>query len=93
MHLVVTAVACIITLIFMLIDGKKRMQSLLRLFLIYFSASLMWLVDVIAVTLEGEKFFIFNQSDLILGFVVVFLGLATHVALSLYERKKKINMV
>ena len=63
-------------------DNKKRFKPLLSLFLMYFSASLMWLVDVIAVTLEGEKFFVYNHSDLLLGFFVVAVGFAVHLVLN-----------
>ena len=88
MYLVLTIVACCITLFLMLIEGKKRFQSLLRLFLIYLGATLMWMVDVIFVTIEGEKFFVYNHLDMLLGIVVVFAGMAVHFVLSGMEKRR-----
>ncbi len=92
MTLLVTALAAVGTTILWYRTRKKRDVSLGILCLIYWGASLMWLVDaVFLIREEGAAAFFhpdFQQlrSDLILGLCAVALGLIIWVIAILWKR-------
>ncbi|MPM05904.1 hypothetical protein SDC9_52199 [bioreactor metagenome] len=89
MCLLITALAAIITTIVWYVKISKSPNKVGSLCLIYWGASLMWLVDALFCLAEGEPFWDISLNDALLGFTVVLCGLAAWVAIRLLKWPKK----
>ncbi len=84
MCLVLTALAAIIATFFHYKSGKLVFGTLA---LIYWGATLMWLVDGFFALSAGEAFCTFSLSETVLGFIVIALGIAAWAILSLAQKR------
>lgn len=76
MFLIITALAAIVTTIILYINSPKNRYKLSTLSLIYWGATLMWVVDhVMAYLRDGGNFFEITLNATLLGITVVLLGL------------------
>lgn len=83
MCLLITALAAVITTIVWYVKIPNRPSKVGSLCLIYWGASLMWLVDAFFCLAEGEPFLNLTLNDALLGFTVAFCGLAVWVVILL----------
>jgi hypothetical protein len=89
MCLVITAFAAVITTIIWYFKAHQRELKLGLLALMYWGATLMWLVDAFYALAEGEAFLDLSVDDALLGLVIVLCGLiAWGVALLISDPKK-----
>ena len=76
MYLIITALAAIITTIIWYVNTPESKYKLGTLTLIFWGATLMWLVDhVLAFLIEGGEFFELTPDAAFLGVTVVLCGL------------------
>ena len=75
MCLIITAFAAVITTVIWYFKASDRKYKLGMLSLMYWGASLMWLVDGFFSVAGGEAFFDLSADDALLGLVVVLGGL------------------
>lgn len=93
MTLIITAVACLITLFAWRSGLPENRYRLDVLALIYLAAALMWTVDGFACLFEGEPFVELHDAatmvdDALLGAVVVLAGLIAWAAYRLVQKHK-----
>lgn len=89
MCLIITAFAAVITTIIWYFRANEKKYGLGILSLMYWGASLMWLVDGFFCVAEGEPFLDLSANDALLGIVIVLCGLvAWTVALLCRDPKK-----
>jgi len=88
MCLLITALAAVITTIVWYLKIPNNPNKVGSLCLIYWGASLMWLVDAFFCLAGGEPFLNLSLSDALLGFAVVLCGLAAWVVIFLLMRPK-----
>lgn len=79
MCLIITAFAAVITTIIWYFSAHKVNARLGMLALMYWGASIMWLVDGFFCVAEGESFLTLSGSDALLGLLVVLCGLVVWV--------------
>ncbi|MHC1721849.1 MAG: hypothetical protein AB9836_01450 [Aminipila sp.] len=76
MYLIITAMAAIVSTIIWYVNAPDDRYKLSTLSLIFWGATLMWLVDhVMAYLTEGGEFFDISMNATLLGVNVVLLGL------------------
>ena len=63
-----------------------RTSAVLTTMLMFWGAALMWSVDCVHSTMEGEGLFDFSVEDMYLGFIVLAFGLALFGVLLFAER-------
>lgn len=90
MCLIITAFAAVITTIIWYFKAHDKEIKLGILALMYWGASLMWLVDSFFCIAEGEPFFDLSVDDAILGLVIVLSGLIAWVLILLCNDPKKV---
>ncbi len=90
MYFILTAIAAIVsTSIWLFLSAEKR-KKLSTLCLIYWGATLMWLVDhCFAFIQEGGEFFDLSSSATMLGVLVVAFGLLAWAVLLLVNKHKE----
>lgn len=89
MYLIITAIAAAITTAFWYKTRKNSKYRLGTLCLMYWGASLMWLVDCIALVISGEEEVIDTSLDaILLGICAVALGLAIWLIILLLNLRK-----
>lgn len=92
MCLLITTLAAIITTIAWYVKIPNSPNKVGSLCLIYWGASLMWLVDAFFCLTEGEPFLDLSFNDALLGFVVVLCGLAAWVVILLHKDSVKVKL-
>ncbi|MEZ4357497.1 MAG: hypothetical protein R2876_02545 [Eubacteriales bacterium] len=90
MCLIITAFAAVITTIIWYFKAHDKELKLGVLSLMYWGASLMWLVDSIFCVIEGEPFFDLSVDDALLGVVIVLSGLIAWLLILLFNDPKKV---
>lgn len=90
MCLIITAFAAVITTIIWYFKAHDKKFGLGILTLMYWGASLMWIVDGFFCVAEGEPFFDLSVNDAMLGIVIVLCGLAAWVVMLLCRDPKKL---
>lgn len=90
MCLLITALAAVITTLVWYFKGSGEKLRLETLALMYWGATLMWLVDGFFLLSEGEPFLDTSWDDALLGFVIVLSGLVVWTALLLYDDPKDV---
>lgn len=90
MCLVITAFAAVITTAIWYFRHHERELRLGMLSLMYWGASLMWVVDGFFSVAEGEPFLDLSANDAMLGAVVVLCGLALWLVIVLCGDPKKV---
>ena len=89
MCLIITAFAAVVTTIVWYFKAHdKAMLGVLAL--MYWGATIMWLVDSIFCVVGGEPFFDISADDALLGLVIVLGGLVAWVIILLYNDPKKV---
>jgi len=89
MFLILTATAAIITTIIWYAKAPDNKYRLGTLSLIYWGATMMWLVDhILAFILEGGPFFEFTLDATLLGITVVLVGLLAWLLILLIKDPK-----
>ncbi len=88
MCLVITALAAGITTLIWYFTGMQKKYKLGGLSLMYWGASLMWLVDGFFALGEHEPFLDLSGNDALLGFVVVAAGFLLWVIVMLLSDPK-----
>ena len=81
--------ALISTVVWYFKDGSNRMQTG-TLSLMYWGASLMWLVDAVFAVIGGEAFFDISADDAVLGMIIVMFGLIAWIVMLLIADPKKV---
>ncbi|MEA4853752.1 MAG: hypothetical protein VB082_05725 [Christensenella sp.] len=90
MCLIITAFAAVATTIIWYFSAQRREKKLGLLALMYWGASLMWLVDGFFSVAEGGSFLDLSANDALLGLVVVLCGVAAWVVILLCSDPKKV---
>lgn len=90
MCLIITIFAAIIATILWYISKNARQCKIGMLTLMYWGASLMWLVDSIFNAADGGAFFDMSADDTLLGVVIVMCGLIAWVITLLIKDPKHI---
>ena len=90
MCLVITAFAAVITTIIWYFKAHEKELKLGLLALMYWGATLMWIVDGFFVVAEGEPFLDLSVNDALLGLVIVLCGLVAWVVTLLLSDPKKV---
>lgn len=89
MCLILTCIAAIVVTVLSFLFPKLVTHFQLdRLALMYWSAALMWIVDGIFRTREGEAFFELSVNDTLLGILIVFCGVLFWSLLTLVRNRK-----
>lgn len=88
MCLLITTLAAIITTIAWYVKISKKTNRVGSLCLIYWGASLMWLVDAFFCLAEGGPFLNLSLNDALLGFTVVLCGLVAWTVIRLLKKPK-----
>ena len=89
MWLIMTSLAAIITTAIWYVKAPEDKYKLGLLSLIFWGATLMWLVDhVMAYLIEGGEFFEMNLDATLLGLSVIIIGLLVWVAVLLVSDPK-----
>ena len=88
MCLLITVLAAVIATIVWYVKIPKNLYNVGTLCLIYWGASLMWLVDAFFCLTEGEPFLDISLNDALLGFVVALCGLVAWVVILLLKGPK-----
>lgn len=78
MCLIITTFAAICASLFWLFKDKDNAHKSGMLALMYWGASLMWLVDCIFAVFQGEAFLDTSNNDAILGVIIVICGLLAY---------------
>lgn len=86
MCLLITALAAVITTIVWYMKIPNNPNKVGSLCLIYWGASLMWLVDAFFCLAEGKPFLNLSLNDALLGFTMVLCSLAAWVIILLLKR-------
>lgn len=87
MCLLITVLAAVIATIAWYVKIPNSLNKVGSLCLIYWGASLMWLVDAFFCLAEGEPFLNLSLNDALLGFTVVLCGLAAWVIILLKAKR------
>ena len=91
MYFIITALAAIVATIVWYTNAPEDKYKLGTLSLIFWGATLMWLVDhVMAYLIEGGAFFEINLDATLLGITVVLLGLIVWLIILLVSDPKKV---
>ena len=91
MYLIITATAAIITTIIWYTKSPENKYNLGTLCLIFWGATLMWLVDhIIAFLTEGGEFFEITLDATLLGITVTLFGLLIWLITLLINDPKKV---
>jgi hypothetical protein len=90
MCLIITAFAAVVTTIVWYFKANDKTIKLGVLALMYWGATIMWLVDAIYCVAEGEPFFDLSADDALLGLVIVLCGLVAWVVILLCSDPKKV---
>lgn len=90
MCLIITVFAAIITTAIWYLNDNSRKYGIGMLTLMYWGASLMWLVDIIFSVAEGGSFFNVSADDALLGVVIVMCGLIVWTIALLWKDPKNI---
>lgn len=90
MCLLITALAAVIATIVWYVKISNNIYKVGTLCLIYWGASLMWLIDAFFYLAGGEPFLNLSLNDALLGFIVVLCGLAVWVIIILFNNCRKI---
>ena len=91
MYFILTALAAVITTLLWHFKAKEKKYPLSTLCMIYWGATLMWLVDhVVSYLTEGGEFIEVTLSATILGLVVVIVGFLAWGMLLVLKNKKLI---
>ncbi|WP_027398658.1 hypothetical protein [Anaerovorax odorimutans] len=91
MYLIITALAAVITTIIWYVNAPDNKYKLGTLTLIFWGATLMWLVDhVIAFLTEGGEFFDTSLDATLLGITVTICGLLAWTIILLISDPKGI---
>jgi hypothetical protein len=90
MCLIITVLAAIVSTAIWYISDNAKKYNTGTLTLMYWGASLMWLVDSIFRIAEGETFFEISTDDALLGTVIVACGLIVWIAILMIKNKKHI---
>lgn len=83
MCLLITLLAAVITTIVWYKQMRNNLYKISTLCLTYWGASLMWLVDGFFCIAKGETFLNLSVNDALLGFTIVFCGIAAWVIILL----------
>lgn len=90
MCLIITAFAAVITTTVWYFKLNAREFRLGMLALMYWGATIMWLVDAFFCVAEGEPFFDLSGNDALLGLVIVLCGLVAWTLIVLISDPKKV---
>lgn len=91
MYLIITAIAAIVTTIIWYVKAPDDKYKISRLCLMYWGATLMWLVDhIMAYLTEGGEFFEVTLNATLLGIVVVLFGLLIWTIMLLIKDPKDV---
>ena len=95
MFLIITALAAVIATIIWYVNAPEDKYKLGLLSLIFWGATLMWLVDhVMAYLMEGGEFFELNLDATMLGVTMVIAGLIVwQIALLVSDPKGVLKLV
>ena len=88
MCLIITALAAGISAMIWYLCGNARKYNLGMLTLMYWGATLMWMVDGIFRAADGKNFFNLSLNDAALGIVIVLCGLIVWILSILINPKK-----
>lgn len=91
MCLLITVLAAVIATIVWYVKIPNSQNKISSLCLIYWGASLMWLVDAFFCLTEGEPFLDISFNDALLGFTAVLCGLAAWVVILLHKDSVKVK--
>lgn len=89
MCLLITVLSAVITTIVWYVKIPKNPNKVGSLCLIYWGASLMWLVDAFFCLAEGKLFLNLSLNDALLGFTVALCGLVAWVVILLFKGPKR----
>ncbi|MGE4277087.1 MAG: hypothetical protein AB7E30_07915 [Lawsonibacter sp.] len=89
MCLLITALAAVIATIVWYVKIPDSPNKVGSLCLMYWGASLMWLVDAFFCLAEGEPVLDLSLNDALLGFTVVLCGFAAWMVILLIKRPKR----
>ncbi|CAM3584953.1 MULTISPECIES: hypothetical protein [Helicobacter] len=90
MCLLMTLFAAVIASICWFVSNPQKNLQLGTLSLMYWGAGLMWIVDCVFATYEGEPFLNISGDDAVLGAVVVLVGLIAWFVLLLVKNPKRL---
>ncbi|MDP4120600.1 MAG: hypothetical protein Q8876_06055 [Bacillota bacterium] len=90
MCLVITAFAAVITTLIWYFKAHNENIKFSMLVLMYWGATLMWVVDGFFSIAKGEPFLDLSINDTLLGFVIVLCGLAVWLFVLLYKDPKNV---
>ncbi len=90
MCLIITAFAAVAVTLVWYFKANQKELKLGVLALMYWGASLMWLVDAFYCVAEGEPFLDLSANDALLGLVIVLCGLVAWVVMLLISDPKKV---
>jgi uncharacterized membrane protein len=89
MYFIITAVAAIVSTVIWYVNAPNDKYKLSTLCLIFWGATLMWLVDhVMAYMMEGGEFFEISTDATLLGVNVVLLGFLIWIIVLLVKDPK-----
>lgn len=89
MCLFITVLAAVIATIAWYVKIPYNPNKVGSLCLIYWGASLMWMVDAFFSLAEGEPLLNISLNDTLLGFTVVLCGLVAWIVLLLFKMLKR----
>ena len=90
MCLLITLLAAVVSAIVWYVNAPCGKFHLGTLSLMYWGASLMWMVDGFFCAAEGEPFLDLSVNDALLGLLVVICGLVLWLLILLYHDPKKV---
>jgi hypothetical protein len=86
----ITLLAAVISTIIWYVNAPESKLKLGTLSLMYWGASLMWIVDGFFCIAGGEPFLDISVNDALLGLLIVICGLAAWLMILLYSDPKKV---
>ncbi len=90
MCLMLTCLAAVVTSILWYFKDAKNSYKLGTLALMYWGASLMWLVDCVFALMDGEAFLDLSFDDTLLGGLIVLCGVVAWFVILIYKDTKRV---
>ncbi|HBC26515.1 MAG TPA: hypothetical protein DC013_03800 [Ruminococcaceae bacterium] len=90
MCLMITLLAAVVSTIVWYVNAPQNKLKLGTLSLMYWGASLMWMVDGFFCIAEGEPFLDLSANDALLGLLIVICGLVAWLLILLCSDPKKV---
>ena len=89
MCLILTCIAAALCSVLWLKKDRANAYKIGTLALMFWGASLMWMVDCVFAAFEGEGFFDLSLDDTKLGFIIIACGVILWAFLLVLSRSKK----